>query len=120
MNARRPANVPPLSPEQRRARRLFAQEHVDWNLEQWSNCLHHIDGRVRVWRRPGERYLDGTLEKKVPFGGESIMVWGGIILNGRTELAVIREAFITARRYIDDVLEQHVMFAENMVPELIM
>jgi hypothetical protein len=40
-----------------RIRRLFAQEHVDWNLEQWSNvlvtdesrfCLHHIDGRVRV------------------------------------------------------------------------
>jgi transposase len=80
-NPRRPANVPPLSLEQRRTRRLFAQEHVDWNLEQWSNCLHHIDGRVRVWRRPGERYLDGTLKEKVPFGGESIMVWGGIILN---------------------------------------
>jgi hypothetical protein len=30
-NARRPANLPPLSPEQSRARRLFVQEHVDWS-----------------------------------------------------------------------------------------
>jgi hypothetical protein len=106
-NPRRSANVPHLNPEQRRAKRLFAQEHVDWNLEQGSNdeskfCLHHNDGRVRVWRRPRERYLAGTLEEKIPFGGGSIMVWGGIILNGRMELVVIRE------EYIDDVLEPHV------------
>jgi hypothetical protein len=27
-------------------------------------CLRHIDGRVRALRRPGARYLDGTLEKR--------------------------------------------------------
>jgi hypothetical protein len=32
-------------------------------------CLYHIDRGVRVWRRPGERYLDGILEEKLPFGG---------------------------------------------------
>jgi type II secretory pathway component PulC len=74
-----------------------------------------------MWRRPGERYLDGTLEEKVLFGGESIMVWGGIILNGRTELVVIREGSMTARRCIDDVLEAHaIQFAETMGSELIM
>jgi hypothetical protein len=36
-DARRPAKVPPFSPEQRRARRLFPQEHIDWNLEQLTN-----------------------------------------------------------------------------------
>jgi hypothetical protein len=83
-------------------------------------CLHHIDGRVRVWRSPGERYLNGTLKEKVPFAGESIMVWDGIILNGRTELVVNREGSMTARRFIYDVLEPHVIqFAENMGPEFI-
>jgi hypothetical protein len=63
---------------------------------------------------PWERYLDGTLEKKVLFGGESVMVWGGIILNGRKELVVIRERSMTTRRYINDVFEAHVIqFAEN-------
>lgn len=130
LHARRTAKVPPLTPEHRRARRLFAVEHVNWNLEQWSNVLftdesrfslNHIDGRVRVWRRPGERYLDCTVDERVPFGGGSIMVWGGISLNGRTELVVIREGSMTARRYIDEVIEPHVVpFAENVGPEFIL
>jgi hypothetical protein len=34
---------------------------------------------------------------------------------------VIREEFMTARSYIDDVLESHVVrFADNMGPELIL
>jgi hypothetical protein len=92
---------------------LFTDESRFWLL--------HIDGRVRVWRRPGERHLDETLEEKVPFGGGSIMVWSEIIFNGRTELVVIREGSMTARRYIDEVLEPHVVpFAQNMGPEFIL
>jgi hypothetical protein len=34
--------------------------------------LDHNDGRVRVWRRPGERYIDSTLQEIVAFGGGSI------------------------------------------------
>jgi hypothetical protein len=45
---------------------------------------------------------------------------GEITLNERTELVVIREGSMTARRYIDNVLEPHVVpFAENMGPEFI-
>jgi hypothetical protein len=33
------------------------------------------------------------------------MIWGGINLNGRTELVVIREGSMTARRYTDEVLD---------------
>jgi hypothetical protein len=92
---------------------LFTDESRFWLL--------HIDGRVRVWRRPGERHLDETLEEKVPFGGGSIMVWSEIIFNGRTELVVIREGSMTARRYIDEVLKPHVVpFAQNMGPEFIL
>jgi hypothetical protein len=42
---------------------------------------------------PAERYLDCILEEKVSFGGESIMIWGGITLNGRRE--VHRRSFRT-------------------------
>jgi hypothetical protein len=82
--------------------------------------LHHIDGRVRVWRHSEKRYLQGTPEEKVPFGGGFIMVWGGLTLNGRTEL-LIREESMTARKYIDKVLEpQLVPFVDNVGSELIL
>jgi hypothetical protein len=49
------------------------------------------------------------------------MIWGGINLNGRTELVVIREGSMTARRYTDEVVDPHVLpFAENMGPEFIL
>jgi hypothetical protein len=49
------------------------------------------------------------------------MVWGGITLNGRTELVVICERSMTALRYLGDVLELHMVpFAENIGPEFIM
>jgi hypothetical protein len=48
------------------------------------------------------------------------MVWGGLTLNGRTEL-LIREESMTARKYIDKVLEpQLVPFVDNVGSELIL
>jgi hypothetical protein len=104
--------------------------HRDWTPEQWSNvlftdesrfCLDHNDGRIRVWRRPGERYIDSTVQEIVAFGGGSIMVWGGITLTGRTELVVLRGGSLTAVRYLRDIVEPHVVpFAENMGRDFIL
>lgn len=58
------------------------------------------------------------MEERLPFGGGSLIVLGGITLNGCTELVVFREGVITARRYNNEVLEpQAVPFAQNMCPE---
>ncbi|CAH1380925.1 unnamed protein product, partial [Tenebrio molitor] len=48
-----------------RERLTFAQEHVNWSRAYWTNvmfsdesryCQHSSDKRMRVYRRPGERY----------------------------------------------------------------
>lgn len=47
------------------------------------------------------------------------MIWGGITLNGRIE--IIREGFMTARRYMDEDLQQHVIpFPDNTGPEFVL
>ncbi|GFW05042.1 transposable element Tcb2 transposase [Trichonephila clavipes] len=37
------------------------------------------------------------------------MVWGGISIDGRTDLHIIRNGTLTGRRYADEVLRPHVI-----------
>ena len=46
----------------------------------------HLDGRTRVWRRPGERYTPPCIASHDRWGGGSVMVWAGIWGTGRTDL----------------------------------
>jgi hypothetical protein len=113
-----PAKGPQLTADHRRARLTFAQEHVNWSRTDWTNvmfsdesryCQHSSDKRMRVYRRPGERYAQCNIVPTVMFGGGSVMVWGGITLEARTELVVIPRGSITAVSYIANILEPHVM-----------
>ena len=52
-------------------------------------CLYGSDRRNKVYRRPGERFAQNCIEEKASYGGGSCMVWGGISLNGKTDLAFI-------------------------------
>ena len=92
---RRPAVRPRLTPAHRTARCAFCRRHVRWTRHQWSQVLfsdesrftmNHNDGRLRVWRRPGQRFIDATVQEKVAFGGGSVMVWGAFSLHHRTPL----------------------------------
>lgn len=62
----------------------WCKEHQGWD-EEWKNvvfsdesrfCLFHCDGRMRVWRRVGERYHADCLMPTMKFGGGSVMMWG--------------------------------------------
>lgn len=118
LRARRPANGPRLLAHHKIQRLRFARQHVNWGREQWSTvlftdesrfALRSPDGRQRVWRRPGERYLPCTMIPKEPFGGGSVMVWGGVNSQFKTELVVFDRNTVTADRYITEVLEPHVL-----------
>jgi transposase len=59
--------------------------------------------------------MPNTVHETVPFGGGSIMVWGGITVNTRTDLVVIRNGGLTARRYIDEILKPQVIPRANVI-----
>nr|KAG5690281.1 hypothetical protein BaRGS_035030 [Batillaria attramentaria] len=106
------------------ARLQWAQGHLNWNNVRWQNvlfsdasrfCIGHADGRVRVWRRRGDRYADNCVVENNAWGGPSLMLWGAIghnqvlgpvIFQG---LGPRRGIGITAQRYMDQVLHLHVL-----------
>jgi hypothetical protein len=57
----------------------------------------------------GERYSLCNIVPRLSFNGDSIMVWGGISANARTDLVLIDRGAINAHTYIEDVLLNHVV-----------
>lgn len=118
IRARVPARAPLLTRQHRVARLTFARDHMNWDIADWQNvmfsdesrfCLYTNDRRMPVYRRPGERYLQCNFAPHVQFGGGSVMVWGAISVEGRTELVTLPGARMTAARYITDILDPHVI-----------
>ena len=112
LQSRRPALCVPLTPAHQRARLAWCRHHQQWNRQQWSRILFseesHFtvsfnDGRRRVWRRPGERFIDATIREVDRYGGGSVMVWGGFHLSGRTPLHIIQGS-LTGQRYRDEIV----------------
>lgn len=112
LTSRRSAVRIPLTPAHRQARLAWCQRFQRWTRQEWSRVifsdesrytLSHSDGRIRVWRRPGERYADACVQERDRYGGGSLMVWGGIHTNGRTPLYLV-QGMLTGLRYRDEIL----------------
>ncbi|KAI4881904.1 hypothetical protein NFI96_004087 [Prochilodus magdalenae] len=113
LRAIRPVVGPVLTGQHHRARLAFATEHQNWQI-----CHKHLvlftdesrfylstcDRRDRLWGRRGERYPACNIIQHDWFGGGSVMVWGGISLEGRTDLYRLDNATLTAIRYQDEIL----------------
>ena len=61
------------------------------------------DGRDRVWRRNGERFAECCVKQRDRWGGGSVLVWGGITADNRTQLHVLDRS-IKAHTYRDQIL----------------
>ena len=94
----RPTIGPTLTRTHRRARLAFAREHIQWTVDNRAKVLftdesrvslYASDRRARVYRRPTEKFVQFNVLQVPPFGGGSVMVWGGISLFGLTELHII-------------------------------
>ena len=88
-----------LTARHRAARLQWAHWHFRWGRQQWARVLFsdesrfnlsHNDGRIRVFKRRGERFADSCLIERDRFGGGSVMVWGGIMGRRKTNLIVVR------------------------------
>ncbi|KAL0156884.1 hypothetical protein M9458_048130, partial [Cirrhinus mrigala] len=113
MRARHPQVGAVLTAQHRAGRLAFAREHQDWQIRHWRPVLFTdesrftlstCDRRDRVWRRRGERSAACNILQHDRFGSGSVMVWGGISLEGCTALHVLTRGSLTAIRYRDEIL----------------
>ncbi|GFY36072.1 transposable element Tcb2 transposase [Trichonephila clavipes] len=102
-----------LTSRYHRDRREWATEHVNWMRNEWSNVLFsdesrfsvHLDNRlIFIWKDHGSRNNPAFVHESVRFGGGGVLVYGGISIDGRTDLYIIRDGPLTARRYRDEIL----------------
>ena len=117
LRARRPARRPLLTDVHKAARLQWARGHRHWTRAQWRRVLftdesrfglHNVDGRLRVWRRTGERFAQNCVQPVVQYRGGSVMVWGGISETGKTDLVHI-QGNLNGQRYRDEVVQPHVL-----------
>ncbi|GFV38329.1 transposable element Tcb2 transposase [Trichonephila clavipes] len=67
---------------------------------------HRSDRRERIfiWRDRGSRNNPALGHESVRFFGGGVLVYGGISIDGRIDLYIIRDGPLTARRYRDEIL----------------
>ncbi|GFX19739.1 transposable element Tcb1 transposase [Trichonephila clavipes] len=71
--------------------------------------------RQLIWRESGTAYRPENIQEKDRYPTCSIMVWAGIMINGRTRLHVVANGTMMGQRYIDEVLLPHVRLFRGAV-----
>ena len=113
----RPCKRPLLTPLHIEQRLAWAHSVERWYQPQWDAVLfsdesrfkvNFADGRIRIWRKKGERYDTKCIQQCDQYGGGSVMVWAGISSEYRTELVFLRQN-VNSKVYIDNCLMPHVV-----------
>ncbi|GFX43397.1 transposable element Tcb2 transposase [Trichonephila clavipes] len=65
--------------------------------------------RIFIWRNCDSRNNPAFVHERVRFGGGGVLAYGGISIDGRTGLCIIRDEPLTARRYRDEILRSIVV-----------
>ncbi|GBM45040.1 Transposable element Tc1 transposase [Araneus ventricosus] len=120
--ARRPAVCVPLTSTNRRVRLAWCKEHRYWSMDQWATVLFTEESRFSL---NTERTRDPlpTLQcpRNRPLWRRGLMVWAGIMLDGRTPLHIFERVTVTGVRYRDEILEPYArLFRDALGPEFIL
>ncbi|GFU60035.1 transposable element Tc3 transposase [Trichonephila clavipes] len=100
--ARRPERCLPLKVDHRRQSLQWCREHKNWTT---------VNGVVSSLRNIKERHR---------YGGPGVLVWGGIMLNGRIELHIFDRGSVIGDRYCEEVLLPHVRLFRGVIgPDII-
>ncbi|GFU85428.1 transposable element Tcb2 transposase [Trichonephila clavipes] len=122
--ARRPVVCVPLTRQHRTARWQWCRQHHNWTEQDWACVLFSDESRFSlssdcrrqlIWRESGTAYRPENIQEKDRYPTCSIMVWAGIVINGRTRLHVVANGTMTDQRYIDEVLLPHVRLFRGAV-----
>ncbi|GFS70914.1 transposable element Tcb2 transposase [Trichonephila clavipes] len=110
--------------QHRTARLQWCREHHNWTEQDWACVLFSDESRFSlssdcrrqlIWRESGTAYRPENIQEKDQYPTCSIMVWAGIMINGRTRLHVVANGTMTGQRYIDEVLLPHVRLFRGAV-----
>ncbi|GFU72687.1 transposable element Tcb1 transposase [Trichonephila clavipes] len=106
------------------ARLQWCREHhilteQDWACVVFSDeCRFSLSSDCRrqlIWREIGTAYRPENIQEKDRYPTCSIMVWAGIMINGRTRLHVVANGTMAGQRYIDEVLLPYVRLFRGAV-----
>ncbi|GFX70868.1 transposable element Tcb1 transposase [Trichonephila clavipes] len=110
--------------QHRTARLQWCCEHHNWTEQDWACVLFSDESRFSlssdcrrqlIWLESGTAYRPENTQEKDRYPTCSIMVWAGIMINGRTCLHVVANGTMTGQRYIDEVLLPHVRLFRGAV-----
>ncbi|GFU53795.1 transposable element Tcb2 transposase [Trichonephila clavipes] len=88
-----------------------------WSVGEWTNVMFSDDSRfslscdsrwVTIWRERGTHFESRNITEIHHFPSKGVMVWTGIMMDGRTDLHFFDTGSVTAQRYRDEVLEPYV------------
>ncbi|GFV64961.1 transposable element Tcb2 transposase, partial [Trichonephila clavipes] len=122
--ARRPVVCVLLTRQHRTAHLQWCREHHNWTEQDWACVLFSDESRFSlssdcrgqlIWRESGTAYRPENIQEKDRYPTCSIMVWAGIMINGRTRLHVVANGTVTGQLYIDEVLLPHVRLFRGAV-----
>ncbi|GFV90824.1 transposable element Tcb2 transposase [Trichonephila clavipes] len=127
--ARRPERCLPLKVDHRRHRLQWCRGHKTWTTDQCSRVLFTDESllstrsdsqRVLIWREIGTRFYTSNIKERHHYNGPGVLVWGGIMLNGQTELHIFDRGSVIGDRYCEEVLLPHVrLFRGAIGPDFI-
>ncbi|GFX71114.1 transposable element Tcb2 transposase [Trichonephila clavipes] len=124
LKSKRPFRALPLTPEHRQLRLQWCQARSMWNDTDWQKVvfsdesrfvLGTDDNRIRMWRRPGERYNSPHTVLRHAAHTAGVMVWEALAYDSLSTLIVMLGT-LTGQRYVDDILRPHVGPFLNSLP----
>ncbi|GFW40240.1 transposable element Tcb2 transposase [Trichonephila clavipes] len=122
--ARRPAVCIPLTSAYKRARFNWSLKHQHWSVGEWANVMFSDESRfslssdyrwATIWRERGTRFEPRNITERLHFPSRRVMVWAGIMMDGRTDLHFFDMGSVTAQRYRNEVLEPYVYLFRGAV-----
>ncbi|GFY22265.1 transposable element Tcb1 transposase [Trichonephila clavipes] len=99
LKSKHPFRALPLTPEHRQLWLQWCQARSMWNVTDWQKVvfkdgiwlvLGTDDNRVRLWRRPGERYNSPLTVLRHTARAAGVMVWRAIAYDSQFTLTVMR------------------------------
>ncbi|GFU41009.1 transposable element Tcb2 transposase [Trichonephila clavipes] len=121
--ARRPAVWIPLTSAHKHTRLNWNLKRRYWSVGEWANgmfsesefSLRSDSRRVTIWRECGTSFEPRNITERHHFPSRRVMVWAGIMMDGRTDLHFVGTGSVTAQIYRDEVLEPYICLFQGAV-----